>query len=134
MIATRRPGDDGGDEQMEVYFERVCRVLHAAVGPDWAMTLDEITTFCKIPTRRTTEKLFELHLSRFPWPLVADGRGYYIPTSAEQLNRYCASLRGRALKDFMRRRTVMQKAVACGWKRDGKAFARPPQQQDLRLG
>jgi hypothetical protein len=135
MIAIARPEmPSARAEQVAPYFERVCILLQSAHGREWAMTIDEITEFARLPDRRTTEALMETHLDLFPWPLVAGADGYYIPTEAGELNRYVESLRGRAVKIFVRSRKVVRKAIACGWKRDGKAFARPPQQQELALG
>jgi hypothetical protein len=95
------------------------------------MTLDEITARAGLPNRRTAEALIEQRLNDFPYPLVASGAGYFIPTQAEQINTYLRSLRSRALKCFMRAKAVSGKALAQGWKREGKWFARPPLQLDL---
>lgn len=117
----------GSSEQ----FEAVVRLLIDARGEDRALTLDEITARAGLPNRRTTETLMELRLQDFPYPLVAGGAGYFIPTQADQINRYLQSLRSRAMKCFIRARNVSRKAVAQGWKREGKWFARPPVQLDL---
>jgi hypothetical protein len=113
------------------HFRAVCWLLRDARGEDNAMTLDEITARAGLPNRRTAEALIEQRLQDFPYPLVASGAGYFIPTQAEQINTYLRSLRGRALKCFLRMRSVNRKALAQGWKREGKWFARPPLQLDL---
>lgn len=112
-------------------FEAVVRLMNGARGVEHAMTLDEITARAGLPNRRTTEALMEEYLPRFPYPLVASGAGYFIPTSADQLNDYLRSLRSRAIKMFKRSKVVVNKAIAHGWKREGRWFARPPQQLDL---
>lgn len=112
-------------------FESVVRLMNGARGVEHAMTLDEITARAGLPNRRTTETLIEENLARFPYPLVAGGAGYFIPTSADQLNGYLRSLRSRAVKMFKRSKVVVNKAIAHGWKREGKWFAKPPQQLDL---
>ena len=114
-----------------MHFDAVVRLLINARGYANALTLDEITARAGLPNRRTTEVLLETRLADFPYPLVANGAGYFIPTGADDLNTYLRSLRGRALKCFMRMRAVTSKAVAQGWKWEGKWFARPPQQLDL---
>jgi hypothetical protein len=112
-------------------FEACVRILHAARGEDNAITLDNLTTLAGLPNRRTTESLMEENLQRFPYPLVASAKGYFIPVRADQINGYLRSLRSRAMKLFLRAKTVSRKATANGWKRDGKWFARPPAQLDL---
>jgi hypothetical protein len=112
-------------------FMAVIRVLANSRGAGNALTLDEITARAGLPNRRTTETLIETKLSDFPYPLVANGAGYFIPTRADDINDYLGSLRSRAMKCFLRMRSVSRKAVAQGWKREGKWFARPPQQLDL---
>lgn len=112
-------------------FEVVVRLLHSAIGECKAMTLDDITARAGLPNRRMAEALMEEYLPRFPYPLVASGAGYFIPTSAEQLNNYLRSLRSRAVKMFKRSKVVVNKAIAHGWKREGRWFAKPPQQLDL---
>ena len=107
------------------------RVLADAVGPEKAITLDDLTVRAGIPCRRETEELMELGLSRMPFLLVADKHGYYQPTDADQINRYTASLRSRAVKAFMRARTVRRKAFAHGWRREGSRFVRPATQGEL---
>jgi len=112
-------------------FQAICWLLRDARGVENAMTLDEITARAGLPNRRTTEELMEQRLQDFPYPLVSGGAGYFIPTQAEQINAYLRSLRSRALKCFIRARNVSSKAIAQGWKREGKWFAKPPLQLDL---
>lgn len=112
-------------------FSAAIRILHAAHGEANAITLDDLTARAGLPNRRTTEAMMEQRLPDFPYPLVASGAGYFIPTTADQLNVYLRSLKSRAVKMFLRSRTVANKAIANGWKREGKWFARPPTQLDL---
>jgi len=87
-----------------------------------------------LPSRRTTEELLEHRLADFPWPLVATSAGLFIPTDPEEINHYQRSLRARAVKIFLRARTVRRKALAYGWRRDGKWFACAPRQMGLWEG
>ena len=121
----------GREEAVEKFYPAVERILNECRGPKFALTLDQITCRAEIPDRRMTEMLMETHLHRFPWPLVAGARGYHIPTSAEQINGYLNSLRSRAVKCFVRARTVRRRCLAAGWQKEGKAFAGQPQQMGL---
>lgn len=112
-------------------FMAVMRILWTARGEAHAITLDKLTSAAELPNRRTTETILESRLEEFPYPLVASGAGYYVPTTADDLNRYLRSLKSRAVKCFVRARTVRRKALAAGWKREGNTFARPPAQLDL---
>lgn len=112
-------------------FKNVVSILWNARGEANAITLDDLTARAGLPNRRTTEAMMELMLPAFPYPLVASSAGYFIPTTSDQLNNYLRSLKSRAVKMFMRSRTVSRKAVAYGWKREGKWFARPPAQLDF---
>jgi hypothetical protein len=112
-------------------FAAAVRILNDARGELNAITLDDLTARAGLPNRRTTEDMMEHKLPDFPYPLVASGAGYFIPTSSDQLNTYLRSLKSRAVKMFRRSRVVANKAIANGWKREGKWFARPPAQLDL---
>ena len=112
-------------------FKAAVRILNDARGEANAITLDDLTARAGLPNRRTTEAMMELRLPDFPYPLVASSAGYFIPTSSDQLNTYLRSLKSRAVKMFMRSRTVAKKAIAHGWQREGKWFAKPPVQLDF---
>jgi hypothetical protein len=112
-------------------FKAAVRILHTARGEENAITLDDLTARAGLPNRRTTEAMMEQRLPDFPYPLVASSAGYFIPTTSDQLNTYLRSLKSRALKMFLRSKTVARKAIANGWQREGKWFARPPAQLDL---
>lgn len=115
----------------QVEFAACMRILFQARGEPNAVTLDELVTRASLPNRRTAEAIMEQRLQDFPYPLVASSAGYYIPTTADDLNRYLRSLRSRAIKCFIRSRTVRRKALAHGWRREGSMFAKPPAQLDL---
>jgi len=115
-------------------FSAAIRILHAARGEANAVTLDDLTARAGLPNRRTTESMMEQRLPDFPYPLVASGAGYFIPTQADDINGCIRSLKSRAMKLFRRSRTIANKAIANGWKREGKWFARPPAQLDLFEG
>ena len=111
------------------FFPTVAGILSAARGKKNAITIDLVTERAGIPDRRTTEHLLESRLEDFPFVLVAGSRGYYIPTSAEEVNRYLDSLQSRALKLFVRKRAVARRAAAGGFPREGKHFIDPPAPQ-----
>jgi hypothetical protein len=108
-------------------------LLGGCVGGAKAMTIRDIADLLAVPVR-LVEKAIEENIARFPFPLVADGAGYHVPTEPDEINRYAESLRGRCIRIFMRRRSVIRKAVACGFKREGKVFTAAPQQMELDLG
>lgn len=119
--------------EAELCFGRVRDCLAGCVGEERARTIEEIQRLCGLPNRRATEELLEAKLGNFPWPLVSSSRGYYIPRTAADINHYIRSLRARALKIFIRRRTVCRQAAKAGWRRAGREFECPPQQAELRL-
>ena len=116
-------------------FHAAVAVLAKAVGPHLAVTLDELTVRAGLPNRRAAEQLIERRLADFPFTLVAGAGGYYIPTSADDVNRYAHSLHSRHRRMQLREATVRRKARAAGFVElpDGR-FANPPAQQtELRL-
>lgn len=131
MIRTPDEGAEVRGRHADSFLPSVIHALAGCRGPDHALTLEQLTAAAGLPARRMTEICLERNLSRLPWPIVADGHGVYIPTDADQLNRYLESLRSRAVCCFTRARAVRTKAAAHGWQRDGKRFARPPQQLNL---
>jgi hypothetical protein len=149
-LSSRSSGDESGNHEIrngfpeflssrsslplhdgEELFLSILRLLNGRRGAANALTLDEITLQAGIPNRRLTEQILEHRLADFPFPMVSSGAGYFIPATAEELNAYQASLRSRALKCFLRARTVRRKALAAGWRREGTRFANPPVQMDL---
>lgn len=113
--------DHGIDE-----FEAVRRVLCTRRGRRNAITIDQLVVLAGLQNRRACEDLLETRLADFQFPLVADSAGYYIPNTAAEINHYLDSLQSRAVKIFLRRRTVIRKANAAGFPRPGKHFADPP--------
>jgi hypothetical protein len=114
-------------------LDRLCRVLVCCRGAQHARTLDQLTVDAGIPNRRATEQLIEEHLDSFPWPLVAGSTGYYIPTDADDLNRYLHNLHSRHRRMQQREHTVRRKAMAFGWIEECGRFINPAtcQQQEL---
>jgi hypothetical protein len=108
-------------------------ILRDCVGAEKAQTIRHMAEILDVPVR-LVEKTIEENIARFPFPLVADGSGYHIPTDPAEINRYAESLRGRCMKIFVRRREVIRKAVACGFVREGKEFTAAPRQMELGLG
>lgn len=114
---------------LEPYFDAVCTLLASCWGKPNAVTLQQITDRCGIPDRRITEQVIEEHLGRFPWPLVAGGSGYYIPTQAKDINDYLSNLHKRHRKMQLREETTVRKAMASGYFMDDGVFVDPPTRQ-----
>ncbi len=115
-------------------FESVWRILVNHKGKDSAITIEQLAFLAGLPNRRSCEDLLETRLNQFPFPLVADSNGVYIPVTADEINHCLNSLRGRAIKIFRRRKILTSKASATGFPRLGKAFADPPAvQKELAL-
>ena len=115
-------------------FEQVRRILVEHRGRANAITIDQLCHLADLPSRRACEDLLETRLADFQFILVADAHGYYIPTTADEINHYLDSLQSRAVKIFLRKRRVMRKALASGLQRQGKHFSDPPAlQKELPL-
>lgn len=112
-------------------FVIVRDTLRTCRGEAQAVTIKELARRCGI-VRRECEALLETRLADFPFPVAAGARGYFVPIAADEINSYARSLQSRAVKIFLRRRTVIRKAVSAGWPRAGKLFMDPPAgQMDL---
>jgi hypothetical protein len=109
-------------------FQIVRDTLRVCRGEAQAVTIDELARRCGIG-RRDCEALLETCFEDFPFVLASGSRGYFIPTSADEINAYDRSLQSRAVKIFLRRRRLIRKAQAAGWPRQGKLFANPPSVQ-----
>jgi len=105
-------------------FERASQILSASVGEQKAVTINSLAALLGI-SRRETESLLETKIDAFPFPLVSGASGYYIPTDADDLNHYLASLHSRASKIFKRFARVRDHAIALGYRRSGKRLANP---------
>lgn len=117
------------DEIMEVFFERACRVLVECRGHDRAITINDLMSRAGIPNRRTCEKILETRLQDFPFPLTSGSDGYFIPVAADDINHYLESLDSRAICLYHRKKNVIRKALAAGFRRIGKRFQNPPSVQ-----
>jgi hypothetical protein len=117
------------DELMDVYFERACRVLVECRGHDRAITINDLMARAGINSRRVCEKILETRLQDFPFPLASGSDGYFIPTQSEDINHYLDSLESRAICLFHRKKNVIHKALAAGFRRVGKRFQNPPSSQ-----
>lgn len=113
----------------EQYYPAVVEILRAARGPSAAIPINTIIERLGLPvthsTRRMVEHLLEVHLSDFPFFLVAGSSGYFIPTSAESINHYLRSLESRCRALFIRRHTTIKRAQAAGYRRQGRTFLDP---------
>jgi len=114
-------------------FQALSEILAGARGPDRAITLQQLADRA-VASRRDVELCIESCLARFPFVLVAGGDGYYIPTNADDINRYLHSLHSRHRRMQIREATVRRKARAHGWPEEAAGrFVNPPHaaQQEL---
>jgi len=109
-------------QQHATQFAAVVEILRHAWGHQAGITIEQITHQAGIPNRRTTEKLFETRLADFPFLIVSGSTGYFRPVAAAEINAYRRSLRSRAIKDFLRAKLVMRKAMSEFWPRNGSEF------------
>lgn len=113
----------------ESIYPAVVEILRAARGAAAAVPINRIVSLLGLDvshsTRRQIEHVLEVHLDSFPFFLVAGSGGYYIPTSAEDINHYLRSLESRCRALFIRRRTTIKRAHAAGYRRQGRTFLDP---------
>lgn len=136
-VGTQRA--EGGDSRSAVRVERlierhlvsVSRLLATAIGPARALTIAEIQEQAAIASRREVELLLEHAWDRFPFVLVSGAEGIWQPSEPEQIDRFLDAQRGRAVKDFLKARRTLRKALAHGWEREGRHFVKPPVQMGL---
>ena len=112
----------------ESLFRPLMRLLSVARGKGNAITLQDLADHLDVP-RREVEQTIEQRLLDFPWPLVAGSKGVYIPTAAEEINRYLHSLHTRHRRMQIREATVRRKAKAAGYPEENGEFVNPPQAQ-----
>lgn len=117
-------------DQMSTY-ERLERTLRACKGQRWAVTINQLQGILNLPNRRETEALLEESYDRLPFPVCAGSEGYFIPTTADEINHYYASLRSRARKLFRRMSTLRQRALQVGYEREHHVFTAAPAQLHL---
>ncbi len=115
-------------DAQHVLVDQVSRILSSHRGPQAAITLADMAAAVGT-SRREMETLIEHSLDRFPFPVAAGSRGYYVVTNADQVNAYLSSLRGREFALYRRVRTLRHKATAAGFRRVGNAFEDPPSRQ-----
>jgi hypothetical protein len=115
--------------QWDAYLAPLRHLLRERRGALSAVTIDEIAAALALPSRRAAEQLLEDHVGNLGYCVVAGARGYWRPTTAEEINAYRTSLRRRhvALKD--REDAVVQAALLEGWQRLGDDFYQPPERQ-----
>lgn len=111
-------------------FEKVEAVLEATSGEETAVT---IATLCEITglCRRNMEDLLQVRLGEFRFLVVSTGHGYFRPVRSEEINHCLTSLQSRAINLFLRKRTIIRKALRSGWDRQGKRFQRHIPATDL---
>jgi len=120
-------------KDLSASFDTIRRLLAAAVGPEHGITIDRLTHLAGLSSRRDTEALLQGRLADLPFVVVADGHGYYRPTSAEQINAYRGSLRRRHQPLVEREHIVTRKARAAGYPLEGDTFKDPPKACQLEL-
>ena len=113
---------------LQASFAVIRDTLRTCRGEIAAVTIDALAARCGIG-RRECEELLESGLACFDFPVAAGAHGYFVPTSAAEINHYLRSLRSRAIKIFLRRRTVIRLAQRAGWPRAGNLFSNPPANQ-----
>lgn len=113
-------------------FTRLCSILDGAFGPERAAKIDDLAEYCWVP-RRTMENILQTRLEDIPFPVIAGTTGYFRPNTAEEINHYLSDLESRNRCVFLRRRTVIRKALAAGFKRVGKRFVDANPQKELQL-
>lgn len=103
-------------------------LLADAWGEENAITIEQLAFGLALPNRRACEDFLEHHVADFSFLVCSLSRcGYFRPRRASELNDTLASLRRRALKVFVRRRTLIRRAMAeQRFERRGKEFSDPP--------
>jgi len=125
MILAQTPYD----EVARLYHD-LERQLAGCRGVELALTLDALAERVSAD-RRSVEQVIEHNLSRFPFVLVSGAKGYWIPTAADEINRYLHSLHTRHRRMQIREETVRMKASAHGWPLENGVFVNRPVQQEL---
>jgi hypothetical protein len=120
------------EQRAKELFERLVGILAFAMGPNKAQTLDQLAARLGV-CRRSIEQTVQEFLPQFPFALVADGAGYYRPTSAQQINGYISSLRSRHLPLKRREETVIHKAQLEGWHYEGERFKEAVQNRQMMM-
>jgi len=122
-----------GEREAE-WFRKIVEILrHCHFGAAAGITLDALTEQAGVSCRRITERIMEERLADFPFAVVSGNTGYFRPTMAVEINRYRKSLRSRAIKMFLRDRTVGRKSLMEGFIRQGREFVDRPTQGSLAL-
>lgn len=110
-------------------FAALVGLLAKAIGPERALTLDELTAAAGIPHRRMTEQIIEERLADFPFAVVAGAHGYHRPMKAQELNQYVHSLHTRHQRMKQREDAVILLALKEGFTLEGDRFVDPAQRQ-----
>ena len=120
-------------ENLDQFFQPLCELLARCKGPGLALTIAKLTRLAGIPDRRITEKILERRLARFPFPLVASGKGYFIPTSAQHIEDYRSGLHKRHRRMNVREQTTCTKCTFAGFAQDaeGRFIDTPAGPDDL---
>lgn len=114
-------------------FPALVALLAGRRGADQAITIAESQAALALPNRRATEKLLELSMPHFPWPVCSGTTGYFRPVTAEEMNHYEHSLRSRAACLYLRLRHLRRAGLQSGWRRERKRWVNAPNQLDLGL-
>ena len=118
-------------EETYDHFPALKKLLKGAIGPDRALTLNQLTQLAGIPDRRTTEVLIETRMDDFGFVLVSGSSGYFRPVEPEHLNRYLSSLESRIKSISTRRRRVFNNALKEGFHAEEGRFMSAPVQAEL---
>jgi hypothetical protein len=73
------------------------------------------------PANRGTRvrKLLETFQDYWPFPICGDSDGYYVASTHDDLNHYCANLRSRALAILRRYRSTRLAGLRAGFTHHG---------------
>lgn len=113
--------------------EHVVAILSCCIGPEMAITLDELAVRIGM-SRRETEQAIKAGLRSLPFVLVSGSEGLYRPTSSDQINAYIHNLHSRHHEMAEREDTVRFKARASGWREDANGrFMEPAKDDQLTL-
>jgi len=106
---------------MNISAPIITAALSQALGPDRACTIAALCEQCACG-RREMEQFLEDNLEKFPFVVVAGGRGYYRPVEAQQINSYLRNLHSRHRRMQIREATVRRRARLDGWSEQPTGF------------
>lgn len=118
-------------------YERLKHILAAARGRENAITIDGLALRLgltkrhpaigvDVPDRRPVEATLQEYWDKFPFLLVSGAPGVWIPTNAEEINRFIHNIRSRHVALRHKDEITCRKARAFGFHEQGGCFVDPP--------